>query len=48
MQRGRVLRKLQDLIKWVLGHIYVKHRNFNDDKEGKPVSGIEIGISGVF
>lgn len=48
MQRGRVLRKLQALIKWVLGHIYVKHRNLNDDKEGKLVSGIEIGISDVF
>ncbi len=35
-------------MKWVLGHIYVKHRNLNDDKEGKPVSGIETGISGTF
>lgn len=48
MQGGGVLRKLQALIKWVLGHLYVRHRNLNDDEEGKPVSGIEIGISGIF
>lgn len=44
MQGGGVLRKLQALIKWVLGHLYVRHRNLNDDEEGKPVPAVEAGV----
>ena len=31
-------------MKWLLGHVYVKHRNLNDDKEGKPIPSVEAGI----
>lgn len=38
------MRKLQALLKWALGHVYVKRRNLNDDEEGKPVPAVEAGV----
>ena len=36
------------VLKWIVAHVFVRLRNLNDDKDAKPVNGIEIGIGGEF
>lgn len=42
------LRVMLAVLKWIVAHVFVRIRNLNDDKDAKPVNGIEIGIGGEF
>lgn len=48
MQGGRVLRRLQSILKWLAEHIYVRNRNLNDDEEAKPIPSVEAGVKVEF